>query len=147
MYCTGHSTIFQWFVPFSNFSQSIFNISNAKFYNFGSSTFKTGQAITEVHLIHNNVYQFIGEAFVMFETNTDIEMALGNVIKENKKIHDKHVKVYRSSQEQFQWYCDTNAITKVSICIQNGEIVPMENLGSYLLANSIFYATIFVMDS
>lgn len=92
--------------------------------------YKKGQSITEIHLIYDNANEFIGEAFVMFETVEDIELALGSIVKENKKIQDKHIKVYRSSQEQFQTYtCDTNTIAKVSMSIKKGKIVLLENLG------------------
>lgn len=70
-------------------------------------------------MIHDENHQFIGEAFVMFESVDDIEFSLWSVIRENKMIHGKHIKVFRHSQEQFQSYCASNTITKTSMYVKN----------------------------
>lgn len=89
-----------------------------------------GLLVTEVHLIFNKAYHFKGEAFVMFETVEDIELALGSVTKDNNKIQNKQIKVFRSSQEQFKTYCDMSTIKKVSSCLKKEQkINQSEDLG------------------
>lgn len=88
-------------------------------------THKIDRSITEVHMILDKKYQFRGEAFVMFESVEDVELALWSVTNENKTIRDKSIKVSRSSREHFQTYCDDNTYTKLSLYLKNGQIIPM----------------------
>lgn len=120
-------TYFKGSLPFPPFSLVSPSIGNDVF--CVCFPFKIDRSITEIHMIHDKKYQVIGEAFVMFETMEDVEWALWSVLKENKKIHDKHIKVFRNSQKQFQMYCDTNTITKISMDLKSGQIIPMENAG------------------
>lgn len=64
------------------------------------SSFIPGRSISKVHLIS-------GQAFVIFNKIDDIEMALD--IFARKKTHDKFkaIKVFRSSEEQFQHHQDS----------------------------------------
>lgn len=65
----------------------------------------------------------------MFETVDDVEVALGSVTKDNNKIQNKQIKVFRSSQEQFKMYCDTSTIKKLSTCVKDEPTSQLEDLG------------------
>lgn len=79
---------------------------------------QTGQLVTKVHSIQNKAYKFIDEAFIMFESANDIELALANVTKNNNKIRNKQIRIFRSSEEQFKMYCDIGTIKKLSSCLK-----------------------------
>lgn len=91
----------------------------------------SGQSISKVHLVLNDANQSTGEAFVMFANVHDIELALGSLNR--KKVHNKFIKVYRSSEEQFQHYCNTATVAKSPMYLQNGRINSVPNLGENLL--------------
>lgn len=55
-------------------------------------------------MIRNDANQFFGEAFVLFGTLEDIELALEGIY--GNRIHNKFIKVFRSSKEQFHNYCN-----------------------------------------
>lgn len=73
--------------------------------------------------------KFSGEAFVMFENTLDVELALG--IVDGKRLQNTYIKVFRSSAEQFQYYCDPTATTFMnkSERLPNGRINSVPNLG------------------
>lgn len=63
-----------------------------------------GRSVSNVHLIRNDANQFFGEAFVLFGSLEDIELALASIF--GNRIHNKFIKVFRSSKEQFRNYCN-----------------------------------------
>lgn len=75
----------------------------------------------------------------MFETIEDIELALLSVAKENKKIRDRPIKVFRNSNQQFQTYCDTNTIQKLSVDLRDERHNQLENLGEKLWTVGYFW--------
>lgn len=85
-----------------------------------------GRSISKVHLICNDANQFYGEAFVMFARFDDIEQALPSIA--GKRIQNKFVKVFRSSLEQFQNYCDS-VPHLASMDIQTDRFGSVSNLG------------------
>lgn len=93
-------------------------------------------SITAVHLIQNKANEFIGEAFVIFESSDDIELALESVIKHSNRIQNKQFKVFRSSREQFQIYCDTSTIKKLSSWVKDEQTNRLENMGEVFLLNN-----------
>lgn len=98
-------------------------IKNFK-YNFHSNAFfVVGRSVSSVHLIRNDANQFFGEAFVLFDSLEDIELALDGIY--GNKIHNKYVKVYRSSKEQLRSYC--NAMPFESL--NNGHSASAPELG------------------
>lgn len=57
-----------------------------------------------MHLILNDAKQFFGEAFVLFGKVDEVELALESIF--GNKVHNKFIKVFRSSKEQFRSYCN-----------------------------------------
>lgn len=88
-------------------------------------------------------YQFVGEAFVMFESMEDVELALWSVTNENRMFHGKHINVFRNSREHFQTYCDHNSFTKLSLFLKDGQIIPMDKPGLQFSTNIEFKSIYF----
>lgn len=90
-----------------------------------------------VHLVRlriNNKNQFAGEAFVTFANADNIESALRPY---GKKIHGKYIKIFRSSTQQLQNYCDTTP--EKSLSRQNGRVNSVPNLGEDF--NQLLYSS------
>lgn len=83
-----------------------------------------------MHLIRNDVNQFFGEAFVLFGGLEDIELALEGIY--GNRIHNKFVKVYRSSKEQFRNYC-IDMPFETSMGPKNGHSTSVADLGKNCL--------------
>lgn len=73
--------------------------------------------------------QFFGEAFVIFTSFDDVEQALENMA--GKRIHNKFIKVFRSSLEQFQRYCEEMPHLS-SMDSQSEHFGSQSNLGNFL---------------
>lgn len=61
------------------------------------------------------------EAFVRFSSNEDVELSL-NIM--GKKINDVYVKIYRSSDEQIESICTTQALNLSQLSLQSIEQTP-----------------------
>lgn len=126
--CTAHDirSYFQgslfFLRPFYEWNLTLFDL--VWFFFFGV----LGLTVTDVHLIHNKAYKFIGEAFVKFGEVDDIELALRSVSKNNNKIQNKQFKVFRSSDKQFRTYCDTSTIKKLAMARKDQRTNRLESL-------------------
>lgn len=88
-----------------------------------------GQSISKVHFVLKEEKKLTSEAFVMFENVLDVELALEKV--DGRKLQNVHVKVFRSSVEQFRHHCDPTTTKNInqSESLQNGRINSVPNLG------------------
>lgn len=68
--------------------------------------FDQGRSIAQVNLALNHVNRSTGMAFVTFLNVENVEWALEQI--NGKRIRKTLIKVYRSSEEQLDHYCDTN---------------------------------------
>lgn len=67
------------------------------------------RTVSNVHMIFDGeAKRFTGEAFVTFANVNEIEVALHKI--DGKRIRNTYVKVFRSSEEQFQYYYDNSAM-------------------------------------
>lgn len=89
-----------------------------------------GRSVSNVQLIRNDANQFFGEAFVLFGSLEDIELALEGIY--GNKIHNKFIKVYRSSKEQFRSYCSAMPFGS-TMNLNNGRSASVPDLGKKTL--------------
>lgn len=61
----------------------------------------SGRSISNIHFVQ--IRQPYNEAFVVFKNSTEVELALRNI--DGKKIRGIYIKIYRSSEEQYRYYC------------------------------------------
>lgn len=94
--------------------------------------FHVGRSVSNVQLIRNDANQFFGEAFVLFGTLNDIEMALDGIY--GNRIHNKFIKVFRSSKEQYQNYCSVMPFAS-SMSSKKDRSNSVSNLGKKKLLN------------
>lgn len=84
----------------------------------------TGRSISNVSFVLDNINRQTDIAFVTFANNADVELALEKV--EGKKIRRILIKVFRSSDEQYHYYCNQSAAKnslKGPNNISNGSLV------------------------
>lgn len=61
------------------------------------------------NVVENEAKRQSSEAFVMFANNAEVELALRQI--EGKKIRNFLIKVFRSSEEQFRYYCNVQDLS------------------------------------
>lgn len=92
------------------FAGLIFNWYSTKSLKIvGCYVFFLGRTILRVYFVLDESQRQTGEAFVMFANISEVELGLRQI--DGKRIRNTLVKLYRSSEEQFRYYCDNASVT------------------------------------
>lgn len=86
-----------------------------------------GQLVHRVHQVLDTNKQFKGEAFVIFSNAENVETALQCTV--GRKIKNKYIKIYRSSEKQLENCCNVAMTTDLSAYTRNEPVGSVPNIG------------------